>query len=607
MTFKAANGVRLDLKVTQFSVRSTPALVCQEIEIDSSEDSEIAIVPEIQRDGIPGTVYRDQPPGHRTQVAEVLGIESDRGSKIGEAVLIPPLSGVARNPDGSYGLKLKKGDKGIFRTIAAVVTSAYHPEPDLEAIRIASWGEMLGFDELRAENARAWRELWKSRVVVDGDDEAQRALDAAFFYLHSSSHAALTTGVPPFGASQWSDYSGHVFWDMDSWILPAVLPADPEAARAMVLFRARGLKAAMNKAAGFGFDGAMFPWEAGLDGSEVTPSWAETGWAEQHIVPDVAVGAWEYYEATGDEETLKQAIWPIEREVAKWISSRGEFTAKGFEIEHVMGHNEWVSNASDDSMVNTLCKMALRDAIAAAHAVGVEPPPMWSREEEAMYLPLDPARKVVEPFNLDNPPLYYNEPLDRYERVDIREHPEAYTLNNLQVLVFHDPPIPEALFRRTWEYEETLRTTRAPSPSVPGSVRSPGFSIPPVAACAAMFGDRQKAADLFHLAANEYVAGPFLISKEYRPYTDGNYVTNQASLLLAAIYGFTGLRISSGDWRTHPVSLPIGWKSIEVQRLWIRGRAYHMFAEQGKPLLLTAQTAPGNQLPAKGAEALAKH
>jgi protein-glucosylgalactosylhydroxylysine glucosidase len=607
MTFTAASGVRLDLKVTQFVVRTTPALLCQQIEIDPSEDSEIEIVPEIQRDGIPGTVYRNQPPGPRTQVAQVLGFESDRGSKIGEAVLIPPVSGLIRNPDGSYSLKLKKGEKGIFRTIAAVVTSAYNPEPDLEAVRIASWGQMLGFDELRAENAQAWRELWKSRVVVDGDDEAQHALDAAFFYLHSSAHPALTTGVPPFGMSQWSDYAGHIFWDMDSWDLPAVLPADPAAARAMVLFRAQGLKAAMNKAAGFGFEGAMFPWEAGLDGSEVTPSWAETGWAEQHIVPDVAVGAWEYYEATGDEETLKEAVWPIEREVARWISSRGKFTAKGFEIEHVMGHNEWVANASDDSMVNTLCKMALHDAIAAARAVSVEPPSLWSREEAAMYLPIDSARQVIAPFSLDIPPLYYNESLDRYEQVNIREHPEAYTLNNLQILVFHDSPIPEALFRNTWAYEETLRSKRAPSPSVPGSVRSPGFSIPPLAACAAMFGDRQEAADLFHLAAHEYVTGPFLISKEYRPYTDGDYVTNQASLLLAAIYGFTGLRISSGDWRKHPVSLPMGWKSIEIQQLWIRGRAYRLTAEQGKPLLLTAEAAPDKKSAAQDAHAPAKH
>jgi trehalose/maltose hydrolase-like predicted phosphorylase len=501
-------------------------------------------------------------------------------------VLIPQGNGIQRKSNGVYVVNLKRSVPEIFRSIAAVVTSAYHPDPELEAIRVASWGDMLGFDELRSQNAKAWHELWKSRVVIDGDDESQTALDAAFFYLHSSAHAALTTGVPPFGTSQWSDYAGHVFWDMDSWDLPAVVPADPAAARAMVLYRAHGLKAAMQKAASFGFQGAMYPWEAGLDGSEVTPSEAATGWAEQHIVLDVAVGAWEYYQATGDIETLRQAVWPIEREVAEWITHRGEFTSRGYEIGHVMGHNEWVANATNDSMVNLLCRMALRDAIEAAHDAGITPPAEWARVEKAIYLPLDPVRHVIQPFSQDVPLLYFNEPLDRYEQVDIQEHPEAYTLNNLQVLVFHDPPIPEPLYRSTWAYEETLRLKRIPSPSVPGSVRSPGFSIPPLAACAAMFGDRQKAAELFHLAATEYVTGPFMISKEYRPYHDGDYVTNQASLLLAAVYGFTGLRISSGDWRKHPVSLPAGWKRIEIERIWMHGKAYHLVAEQGKTLVL---------------------
>src|SRR6202044_2281819 len=140
---------------------------------------------------------------------------------------------------------------------------------------------------------------------------------------------------------------------------------------------------AERKAASFGMEGAMYPWEAGLDGSEQTPSEADTGWAEQHIVPDVAVGAWEYYEATGDKETLRRAVWPILQEVAEWVTHRGTFTTRGYEIPNVMGHNEWVANVSNDSMVNLLCRMTLRDAIAAAAVLGETAPPEWSRIEKA--------------------------------------------------------------------------------------------------------------------------------------------------------------------------------------------------------------------------------
>ena len=571
MTFTSAEGLQLDIEVTQFLARSVPSLMCQEIRLKSSGDASVEIAPEIQREGVPGTVYRDKPL-ERTHVTQLLGMESDRGSKIGIALLIAPEKNLERREDGVYVLSLKQGEEGVFRTIAAVVTSAYDPAPDLQAIRVASWGEMLGFDELRERNRAAWKELWKSRVVVTGDETAQQALDAAFFYLHSSAHSGLLTGVPPFGASQWLNYSGHVFWDMDAWILPAVLPADPAAAKAMVRFRYEGLKAAEDKAASFGFEGAMYPWEAGLDGSEVTPAWANTGWVEQHVVLEVAVAAWEYYEATGDAYVLHHYVWPIENQVAEWIIHRGVFTARGFEIQNIMGHNEGVANVANDSMVNLLCKMALSGAIKAARAAGEVPPPTWTRVEEAIYIPVDTREQIVLPFSLDSPYL--------------KEHPEAYTLSNLQMLVFHDPPVSFALFKRTWEYEEGLRAHRSPSGSVPGTVRSPGFINPPLAVCAAMFGDRKKAAEVFHLAT-EYQVAPFLLSKEYRPFLDGNYLMNQASLLMAAMYGFTGLRISEGDWRTHPVSLPEGWTRIEIQRIWVHGKPFHLIAEQGKTAVLT--------------------
>jgi hypothetical protein len=101
-----------------------------------------------------------------------------------------------------------------------------------------------------------------------------------------------------------------------------------------------------------------------------------------------------------------------------------------------------------------------------------------------------------------------------------------------------------------------------------------------------MFGDRKKAAEAFHFAA-EYQVAPFLLSKEYRTFVEGNYLMNQASLLMAAMYGFTGLRISEGDWRTHSVSLPEGWTRIEIQRIWIHGKPFHLVAEQGKTAVLT--------------------
>lgn len=590
MRFSPAGSAQLDIEVNQFLPRTVPSLLCQEIRLTATDDVVVEIRPQIQREDIAGTVYRDQAPSN-THLFQALGMVTDRGSKIGIATILIWDAGLQLRPDGTYLILLKRGQPAAIRTIAGLVTSAYDPAPDLQAIRVVKWGELVGFDELRNRNQHAWNELWKSRILVTGDETAQSALDAAFFYLHSSVNSSLLTGVPPFGVSQWRDYSGHIFWDMDAWIMPAVLPADPQSVAALVHFRSKGLDAAIRKAASFGFQGAMFPWEAGLDGSEVTPTWAETGWAEQHQVPEVAIAAWEYYVATGDSWLLHNDVWPILREVAEWISSRGTFTARGFEIDNIMGHDEGVSGVSNSSFVNIQCKMAVSAAIKAARAVGIDPSDRWLKIEKTMYIPIDNEKQVVLPFSPDVSFRYYNHKTDQFEVTNLIQQPEAYTLGNLQMLVFHNPPISFDLYKNTWKVEEEIRRNRKEArASTPASPAAPGFTTPPLAVCAAMFGDRRLAAELFRLAATKFAVPPFQISREYAPFQDGNYLMNQASLLMSALYGFTGLRISEGDWRTYPVSLPEGWKRIEIRRLWIRGKAYHLIAEQDKTASLEEVT-----------------
>jgi trehalose/maltose hydrolase-like predicted phosphorylase len=65
-------------------------------------------------------------------------------------------------------------------------------------------------------------------------------------------------------------YYGHVFWDADTWMFPALLLAHPDIARSMVMFRVRTLDAAKRNARANGFRGAMYPWEADDRGQETT-------------------------------------------------------------------------------------------------------------------------------------------------------------------------------------------------------------------------------------------------------------------------------------------------------------------------------------------------
>ncbi len=241
LVFAPGTGVRLAIEVLQFASRSVPSLVCQEIRVTPSADTELELVARIDSTAVPAGTYLTRPP-ERTEIDLVSGFESEGSlSKLGVALSILTPQGAQRQDaflteagvTRAYRVKARSGQPLRFQTIAALISQLYHPEPPLEAIRLASWGKQLGFETLRSENRAAWAELWKSRVRVIGDPEAQRALDAAFFYLHSSVHAATRTGMPPFGLSQSSYYYGHSFWDTETWsLLPFILTA-PQTARSL--------------------------------------------------------------------------------------------------------------------------------------------------------------------------------------------------------------------------------------------------------------------------------------------------------------------------------------------------------------------------------------
>jgi protein-glucosylgalactosylhydroxylysine glucosidase len=359
-----AGGTTLQIQVVQFASRSIPSLLCQEISIVPSQDVELELVPTIGTEGVPGHVYRNHAP-ELTEIDLVTGFESHDGlSRLGAALSVLTPDGLVRHgnpldtPGGatrSYFLAGRHGQPVRLQTVAALVSQFYHPEPDLEAIRLANWGSSLGFDLLRQQNRQAWAELWKSRIQISGDTDDQRLLDAAFFYLHSSLHRSNQTGMPPFGLSQFAHYYGHSFWDTESWCLLPMTLVSPETARSLLEYRLRGLPAARRLAALFGYRGAQFPWEAAqTDGSEVTPTFAGTGWWEQHVTPDVALGFWEYQLATDDAGFLREGTWPVLQAVAEWIESRGIETDRGFEIRHIMGPDEGVPGTNNNAYVNLI-------------------------------------------------------------------------------------------------------------------------------------------------------------------------------------------------------------------------------------------------------------
>ena len=99
---------------------------------------------------------------------------------------------------------------------------------------------------------------------------------------------------------------------------------------------------------------------------------------------------------------------------------------------------------------------------------------------------------------------------------------------------------------------------------------------------AARAGDRKLASHLFEEGYAAFMEGRFLQTLKYRrgrfpeQRIAGPFFANIGGFLMSLLLGFPGLAVKDGaieDWPQHSVVLPEGWDAIEVDRLWILGRA----------------------------------
>ena len=108
-----------------------------------------------------------------------------------------------------------------------------------------------GSYKLFLEHVNAWRNTWAmGRVEVVGDNTLAKLVTFAQFYILNSLPAEFPF-LPPlhtevfYGASRTSlgkgdhneDYQGHVMYDNEFYIMPAILPFHPQMAKKQLRYR----------------------------------------------------------------------------------------------------------------------------------------------------------------------------------------------------------------------------------------------------------------------------------------------------------------------------------------------------------------------------------
>jgi len=267
----------------------------------------------------------------------------------------------------------------VQRVAAYAASGRRRPDPRTAADALEAAGR-LGFGRLLADHRAAWARRWDAvDVQVRGDPQAQLALRFALFQLWCAIKARGELAVGARGLSG-TGYSGHVFWDADVFVLPAVAAMDPAAGAAMIRYRLRRLDAARARARAAGRRGARFPWESAASGQDVTPRGARlggrrvpvlTGQLEEHITADAAWAAAHYASWTG---LGTPAVAPLLTETARYWASRCRLDAAGSaHIDAVIGPDEYHERVDDNAFTNVMARWNLRAGADAADRAGTAP------------------------------------------------------------------------------------------------------------------------------------------------------------------------------------------------------------------------------------------
>lgn len=486
------------------------------------------------------------------------------------------------NPTLVARWKAAPGARATFEKKVSLLTSrgTRKPAPEAEIRAGRAWGT---FDELHQASAAAWAAEWeRSDVVIEGDEQAQRAVRFSIYHLLIA--APRDDDQVSIGAKALAGfgYRGHVFWDTETFMIPRFTHVQPHIARNLLSYRYHRLPAARRKAGANGYEGAQFPWESADAGDEVTPKWLPdftggreltriwTGDIEIHITADIAHSVMRYWRATGDDDFMRRRGAEIVIDGARFWASRAEWNGKAarYEYTDVIGPDEYHEHVNNNAFTNYMAAWHLRTAAELCHWLAAADPSRATAVigddrllEEAtarfadvagkIYLPHDPETGLIEQFDgyfqLRDVDLkaYPDRNLSMQAILGIDGVAQTQVIKQADVLMLANM-LPEVFSERDLAANYAYYSARTD--------HTHGSSLgPPIQALmAARMGQPAEAYTHF-LRAAEADLGDIRLNAR-----DGIHAANAGALWQAVVFGFAGLRFEDGEPISEP-QLPAHW------------------------------------------------
>jgi len=276
-----------------------------------------------------------------------------------------------------FNMSLKKGESVTFTKIFSIHTSRHvsHRRLKKKATRELQRVKNEEFNDLLNKHTEVWNEKWRyADIKIEGDPEAEKGLRFNMYHLliaGSDKDDNVSIGARTLSGH---GYRGHIFWDTEIFILPFFIYTNPNVARNLLMYRFYRMGQARQIAQEKGYKGTLYPWESADSGRETTPPYAKTMDGsiveirtmdmEHHIVSDVAYGALNYFNATGDVDFMFKAGLEILFGAARFWVSRVVHNrkTKQYEIRHVIGPDEFHENVNNNAYTNKMAKWNLYKA-----------------------------------------------------------------------------------------------------------------------------------------------------------------------------------------------------------------------------------------------------
>lgn len=264
--------------------------------------------------------------------------------------------------------------KGFTYTVKkiALISSSVDDHPCRDDIRTIS------YDELKSESIKAWEKIWDiSKVEIDGDDEAEFALNYSIYHLNCIAPRKLKGKSIPARGLSGQVYKGAVFWDTEMFMIDYYMHTDPAVARTLLQYRIDTIDGARRKAKEYGLNGAYYAWESQEGGFEgcsdynvvdvFTKRPMRTHFRDKqyHVSAAVVYAFMKYINATGDYGILAEGGLETIIECAGMYRSlllkRADRDC--FEIHDVVGPDEYHERVNNNVYTNRMAKHCFEKAV----------------------------------------------------------------------------------------------------------------------------------------------------------------------------------------------------------------------------------------------------